>query len=95
MIDWPIVAASLVGGGLAGYVVTYLRIKFAKKPTDVEKLHNELAKIVNQEQIDSDQRMRRMRMMRNGRKTVRTDSGPNAKVMRLRIRPTARRFRNQ
>lgn len=50
-------------------------------------------RVVNIEELEERQRINKFRMARNGRKTQRFDGGPNAKIMRMRIRPVSRRFR--
>ena len=74
-----------------GVLVGFL-IKKPAPPTD-EQLYQFMGRIVNLEELEEHQRILKYKMARNGRKTMRTDSGPNAKVMRMRVRPVARRFR--
>lgn len=77
-----------VGIGV-GYTI---KSHFPTTPTD-EQLYQFMGRIVNLEELEEHQRILKYKMARNGRKTMRTDSGPNAKVMRMRVRPVARRFR--
>ena len=62
-------------------------------PTDAQ-IARFMGKIVNQEELEEHQRLLKFKMARNGLKSMRTDGGPNAKMLRLRVRPTSRRFRN-
>lgn len=68
------------------------RISEPPRPTD-EQIAKYMGKVVNQEEMEEHQRLLKFRMARNGRQTQRFDSGPNAKIMRLKIRPVSRRFR--
>lgn len=61
------------------------------QPPDDETIARFMGRVVNQEEIESNQRMLRYKMARNGKTSTRTDSGPNARVSRLRIRPTIRK----
>lgn len=74
-----------------GVMVGFL-IKKPTPPSDSD-LYKFMDRVVNYEELEEHQRLMKFKMARNGRKTVRTDSGPNAKVMRMRVRPVARRFR--
>jgi len=64
-----------------------------RPPTD-EQVARYMGKVVNQEELEEHQRLLKFKMARNGLKSMRTDGGPNAKMLRLRVRPTSRRFRN-
>ena len=61
------------------------------KPPDDEQIARYMSRVVNQEEIESNERMRNFKMARNGRTSTRFDSGPNARVSKLRIKPTIRR----
>ena len=61
-------------------------------PTDAQ-IARFMGKIVNQEELEEHQRLLKFKMARNGLKSMRTDGGPNAKMLRLRVRPTSRRYR--
>lgn len=63
-----------------------------QRPTD-QNIARFMNRVVNQEELEEQQRLNAYRMARNGRKTQRFDGGPNAKVMRLKVRPVSRRFR--
>jgi hypothetical protein len=83
-----IAGLSVYSAGLAsGVVIAY---QSARPPTD-EQIHRYMNKIVNQEEVEYHQRLLRLQLMRAGRKTTRFDGGPNAKIMRMSIRPRRRR----
>jgi hypothetical protein len=44
-------------------------------------------RVVNIEALEEHERLLKVRMARQGRKSMRTDGGPNAKVMKMRIGP--------
>lgn len=62
-----------------------------RQPPDDETIARYMGRVVNQEEIESNQRMLNYKMARNGRVSTRTDSGPNARVSKLRIKPTIRK----
>lgn len=59
-------------------------------PSDKE-LANYMDRLVNQEELESQQRLNAYRMARNGQKSQRFDSGPPAQTFRMKVRPTTRR----
>jgi hypothetical protein len=60
------------------------------RKTDMELFANFLNRIVNLEAIEEHERLLKVRMARQGLKSMRLDSGPNARVMRMRIAPRRR-----
>ena len=91
MIYWLQVLA-LVGFPLGMILGYWLGTHFKAPPSD-EYLADYMGRVVNQEEMEEHIRLSRYRMARNGVKTQRFDGGPNARVMRVRIRPTSKRFR--
>lgn len=78
----------------AGLAVGYIiKAYFGNPPTD-EQIYKYMGRIVNQEELEEHQRLLKFRMARNGQKTARFDGGPNARVMRVKVRPKAKRFRS-
>jgi hypothetical protein len=86
----------IVGGCALWFTTTVFGIwigqRNAKPPTD-EQVAKYLNRVVNKEEVEERQRIDKFRMARNGQKTVRYDSGPNAKIMPLKLRHVSRRFR--
>ena len=64
-----------------------------KRPPTDENLFKFMDRLVNQEELEERQRLLKVKMARANRRTIRFDGGPNAKVMRMRIRPGTRRPR--
>jgi hypothetical protein len=56
-------------------------------PPTAEQVRDYMNRIVNMEAIEERERMLKLRMAREGRKTTRFDSGPNATISRMRIIP--------
>ena len=67
-------------GVLVGYTIGH------SHPADPEQTLNMMKRIVNLEELESREKLNKVRMMRTGRKTFRNDSGPNARMMRMRVR---------
>ena len=78
-------------GMAAGYAI---RGMYIPPPSDAD-IAKFMGRVVNQEEMEEHERLTRVSMMRNGRKTQRFDGGPHAKVMRVKVRPVAKRFRGQ
>jgi hypothetical protein len=57
-----------------------------KPPTD-EQVRKFMNRVVNIESIEEHEKLLKVRMARQGLKSVRTDGGPNAKITRMRVRP--------
>lgn len=88
MIDVIIILAILgfpfglaVGAGLS----------YKYNSPDDKDLAKYMDRLVNQEELESHQRLAKYRMARNGQKSQRFDGGPNAKTFRMKVRPTTRR----
>lgn len=89
--DWAIF---LLGCALPiMYVAGFVLGKRQSGPPNDEQIARYMGRIVNQEEVEEHQRLLKFRMARNGRKTIRYDSGPNARIGKMRVRPVARRFR--
>ena len=88
-IEWIVLAAV----PLSFTIGIWLGQRRGRRPTD-EQVARYMGKVVNQEELEEYQRLLKFKMARNGLKSMRTDGGPNAKMLRLRVRPTSRRFRN-
>lgn len=85
--DWlPAVAVPL--GGVIGWA---LAARVYRKEFDLVHIRKRMNRIVNLEEIEERERMLKVRMMRNGRKTTRLDSGPNARITRMRVTKGAKR----
>lgn len=84
--------ALAITGMPAGLAIgTWLGINMRTSPTD-EDLHKFMGRVVNQEEMEEHQRILKYQMAGQGRKTMRFDSGANARVMRMKVRPVSRRF---
>ena len=67
-------------GVLVGYTIGH------SHPADPEQTLELMKRVVNLEELESREKLNKVRMMRTGRKTFRNDSGPNARMMRMRVR---------
>lgn len=77
---------------MATYSGFWIGKRQCKIPTD-EQIYRFMDKVVNTEEMQEHQRLLRVKMMRNGRKTQRFDSGPNAKMRKMKVYRASRRFR--
>jgi hypothetical protein len=75
--------ASLLQGLLWGWLLAYW-LHFRK--TDMQLFANFMNRVVNMEAIEERERMLKVRMARQGLKSTRLDSGPNARVTKMRVR---------
>ena len=75
-------AAGIATGGVAFHALL--------KPPDQEELRKFLTRVVNVEAVEERERLLKVRMARQGLKSVRTDGGPNAQIKQMRIRPRPR-----
>lgn len=84
-----------LGAGLIGLflgLMTWpLFLQTYVKPVDPQELSQMMEGVVNGEEVDELRRVRRAAMLRAGRRTVRGDGGPPAKVHRMRRRKTHNR----
>jgi hypothetical protein len=78
------IAAAFVGGGLWGWLITYLYLKRGWTPRK-EQIAEYMRRVVDLEELEEHEKLIKLRMERNRRKTTRFDSGPNARVMRMRL----------
>ena len=79
-------AASIFAGGVAGgSTLTF----FFTKPLQIspEQVREMMNRVVNVESMEEHERLLKVRMARQGLKSMRVDGGQNARVMRMRIRP--------
>lgn len=83
MLDFTIAFGCLIIGGLIGYA-------FGKEPPDAEQIQKYMSRIVNLEAMEEHEKLVKLRMARNSVKTTRVDSGPNARIMRMRIKKKPR-----
>jgi hypothetical protein len=65
-----------------------------RTPPNAEQIQKFMNRVVNQEEMAEHERVTKYKMARNGLKSQRYDSGPNARVMRMKIRPRPRRPKN-
>lgn len=70
---------------LAGWAVATVTYRVRRRPR-LEEVSAFMDRVVNVEELESGIRLRRAAIMRSGRRTVRADGGPPAKVMRMRVR---------
>lgn len=84
------IAIAFLGGVLWGCLITVLYLHRTEIPNE-EQVHNYMRRIVNLEEIEEHEKLTKLRMARNARKTTRVDSGPNATVMRMRLTRRPRR----
>lgn len=82
--------AAFVGGILWGCLITIFYVYRHEVP-DAEQVRNFMERIVNLEELEEHEKLTKLRMERNRRKTTRVDSGPNARVMRMRLTRRPRR----
>lgn len=90
MIDWFWIPLTIPPGMIIGYCIAKLQQPY-QPPTD-ENIARFMNKVVNQEEMAEHERLTKFRMARNGRKTQRFDSGPNAKMRKAQIYPRPRRL---
>jgi hypothetical protein len=86
-----ILAALVVGfilGALARPFLSNNPLTKRVAPQEISALMN---RVVNAEELDEARRVRRAQMMRAGRRTIRADGGPPAKVHKMRRRKAQNR----
>ena len=84
-------ALCALGAGIAGLLLGYfgalLRTKnWRKTSPDSTDIAKYMTAVVNQEEVEERRRAIRRQFLESGRRSARLDSGPNAKVMRMRKR---------
>lgn len=82
-------AAAILGAVTVGFILGLWLRPFLfrpKLPISKEQIKNYMAGVVSNEELLALKRSRAISQARSGRRTTRTDSGPSAKVYRMRIR---------
>jgi hypothetical protein len=79
---------AFIAGLLWGALIMYWYYNRNDKPEQTElqeTIQKFFNRIVNVEELEEHEKLVKLRMERNRRKTTRVDSGPNARVMRMRL----------
>lgn len=92
-------ALAAIGGVLLGFIVgwgtAYLYIHHSDRQSYSQSdIQAYMARVVNMEAVEHRRKMLRLNLLRAGRRTVRHDGGPPAKVMRMRKRRKGYRARS-
>lgn len=79
------------GAGVTGLLLGYLSAlflypKLRKTPPTSRDIARFMESVVNQEDVETRRRLLKRQMLETGRRSVRYDGGPNAKVVRMRKR---------
>lgn len=87
------IAEVAIGAGsyLAGGFTVWWVMRFNQGPPGLEHVRMFMSRIVNDEELEEHRKIRRVEMVRAGRKTTRADGGPNAKMLKMRVRRGPRR----
>jgi hypothetical protein len=78
-------------GFLAGGFSVWWVMRFNQGPPGLEHVRVFMSRVVNDEELEERRKIRRVEMVRAGRKTTRADGGPNAKQFKMRVRRGPRR----
>lgn len=75
----------------AGGLSVWWLMRFNQGPPGLEHVRMFMSRVVNDEELEEHRKIRRVEMVRAGRKTTRADGGPNAKQFKMRVRRGPRR----
>lgn len=70
----------------AGGFTVWWVMRFNQGPPGLEHVQQFMSRVVSDEALEENRKIRRLEMVRAGRKTTRADGGPNAKMLKVRVK---------
>lgn len=85
--EWACITFAAYTGGL-GFVLGRLSPKRQLTPEEINRI---MGRVVNMEAMEEHEKLNKVRMARNNVKSTRVDSGPPARITKMRVHRRGRR----